>query len=448
MDKIRITFILILTCVIIIGTTCLAATGIVNATRGLVLREEASKTANPITTVPDDAEVEIIEKTGEWYKVKYGNYEGYLFAEYVDAQEEPETESTNSEQNNEDAKQNEEQQVVTEITGTYPQNINIAKEAKAYIIPSVTSRVILNIESGKTITLNYELNNWFNITFEGKEYWVRKNSINISKAEENTSPENNNNNEQTQNEEKQEVEENKNTVIENKKGYIDVSSAANVRKSADTSADVITTLLRNTEVKILEEEGDFYKIQYQDITGYVSKSLVSDKQVEVTSRKNSGERKTENQQTTEENKTNDTQKNVETKVNNTTNTSSSTGENIAAFAKKYVGYPYTYGGTTPGAGFDCSGFVYYVYNSCGISLSRSCSVQSTSGIAVSKDSLQPGDIIFFNNGANGSIGHVGIYIGDGKIVHAKNSNSGITIDSINGGGYYDTYYYSARRIVN
>ena len=170
MDKIRITFILILTCVIIIGTTCLAATGIVNATRGLVLREEASKTANPITTVPDDAEVEIIEKTGEWYKVKYGNYEGYLFAEYVDAQEEPETESTNSEQNNEDAKQNEEQQVVTEITGTYPQNINIAKEAKAYIIPSVTSRVILNIESGKTITLNYELNNWFNITFEGKEY--------------------------------------------------------------------------------------------------------------------------------------------------------------------------------------------------------------------------------------------------------------------------------------
>ncbi|MBO4816205.1 MAG: SH3 domain-containing protein [Clostridia bacterium] len=444
MDKIRITFILILTCVIIIGTTCLAATGIVNATRGLVLREEASKTANPITTVPDDAQVEIIEKTGEWYKVKYGNYEGYLFAEYVKAQEETKPESTIPEQNNEDTKQNEEQTVATEITGTYPQNINIAKEVKVYIIPSITSRVILNIPSGKTITLNYELNNWFNITYEGKEYWVRKNSLNINKTEENKNPENNN--EQKQNQEKPKAEENKSTVTENKKGYIDVSSAANVRKSADISADVITTLLRNTEVKILGEEGDFYKIQYQDITGYISKSLVSDKQVEVTSRKSSGERKV-TQNTTEE-VTSNTEQSTEKQENNTYANSGVTGLGIASYAKQYVGYSYTYGGTTPSTGFDCSGFVYYVYNSCGISLSRSCSVQMASGTAVSKENLQAGDIIFFNNGANGSIGHVGIYIGDGKIVHAKNSNSGVTIDSINGGGYYDTYYYSARRIVN
>ena len=311
-------------------------------------------------------------------------------------------------------------------------------------MPSITSRVILNIPSGKTITLNYELNNWFNITYEGKEYWVRKNSLNINKTEENKNPENNN--EQKQNQEKPKVEENKNTVTENKKGYIDVSSAANVRKSADISADVITTLLRNTEVKILGEEGDFYKIQYQDITGYVSKSLVSDKQVEVTSRKSSGERKV-TQNTTEE-VTSNTERSTEKQENNTYANSGVTGLGIASYAKQYVGYSYTYGGTTPSTGFDCSGFVYYVYNSCGISLSRSCSVQMTSGTAVSKENLKAGDIIFFNNGANGSIGHVGIYIGDGKIVHAKNSNSGVTIDSINDGGYYDTYYYSARRIVN
>ncbi len=428
MDKIRIAFILILTCIIIIGTTCLAASGLVNATAGLVLREEASKTANPLTTVPDDVEVEIIEKTGEWYKVKYGNYEGYLFAEYVDAKEEPE------ESDNENTQDSEEKPVTSEITGTYPQNINIAKEAKLYIIPSVTSRVILNLEAGKTITLNYELNNWFNITYEGKEYWARKNSIDVSKTEENINSEDDN--EKTKNEEKTTVEEKTtNTVTENQKGYIDVSSAANVRKSA------------NTEVKILGEEGDFYKIQYQDITGYVAKTLVSDKQVEVTSRKNSEERKTTSK-TTEEKNTQSTQNTVTEEKNEAVTTSNSTGEAIASFAKQYVGYTYTYGGTTPSTGFDCSGFAYYVYNSCGVSLNRSCSVQASSGTAVSKENLQAGDLIFFNNGTNGTIGHVGIYIGDGKIVHAKNSNSGVVIDSIYGGGYYDTYYYSARRIVN
>ena len=66
---------------------------------------------------------------------------------------------------------------------------------------------------------------------------------------------------------------------ENKKGYINVSSSANVRETASTSANIITTLLTNTEVTIIGEEGDFYKIQYRDITGYVAKSLVSDEVV-------------------------------------------------------------------------------------------------------------------------------------------------------------------------
>lgn len=97
-------------------------------------------------------------------------------------------------------------------------------------------------------------------------------------------------------------------------------------------------------------------------------------------------------------------------------------------------------------GFDCTGFTYYVYNSCGYSLSRSCSAQANTGTEVSKDTLQPGDLLLFNNGSNGSIGHVGIYIGGGNFIHAANSRRGVTTDTINS-GYYDTYYYSARRII-
>ena len=96
-------------------------------------------------------------------------------------------------------------------------------------------------------------------------------------------------------------------------------------------------------------------------------------------------------------------------------------------------------------------YAYYVYNSCGYSLGRLCSDQSKSGVEVgrnSRDELQAGDLLLFSNGANGSIGHVGIYIGDGYFIHAKNSNSGVVIDHLTNNPYYNQYYYSGRRIVN
>ena len=80
MDKMRITLILVLTAIIIIGTTCFAVTGIINAPNGLVLRSKADKNSDPLATVDDKSKVEIIEKMGDWYKVKYGNLEGYMFA--------------------------------------------------------------------------------------------------------------------------------------------------------------------------------------------------------------------------------------------------------------------------------------------------------------------------------------------------------------------------------
>ena len=170
MDKIRITFIFALTCLIIIGTTCLAATGIVNAPSGLVLRETASKGAKPLTTVPDDAEVEIIEKAGEWYKVKYKNYEGYLFAEYVNEKEETTTPEEIKEETTEEIQPSNLEEQVTETNKT----VILNNEVKAYLFPSITAKVIKTLGKEKTITINCELNKWYNITYEGKDYWVRK----------------------------------------------------------------------------------------------------------------------------------------------------------------------------------------------------------------------------------------------------------------------------------
>lgn len=436
MTKLKKFSICLVSGMVLLGTVSFARTGTVNAPNGLVLRETASKEANPIITVSDEETVEILEENGEWYKVKYGNYEGYMFAEYVEAEEV--VEEAPAEENTETEEQAPET-VVDESQETaqkYPQDVVLKSNVKIYLIPSITSKVIANAEASKEITVNYELNDWVNVTYNNIQGWVRKYYINLEVTNE---QENTNTETTTPEENTTESEEQNNTVtVENKKGYIDVSVSANIRETASTSANIITTLTRNTGVTIIGEEGEFYKIKYQDITGYVAKSLVSDNPVEVTSR-SSEVRKVESQ---EEQK----QETIQNEQANTTVANSVSGQNVVAFAKKYLGYSYVYGGTTPSTGFDCTGFTYYVYNSCGYSLSRICSEQASTGTAVSKENLQAGDLLLFNNGSNGSIGHVGIYIGGGNFIHAANSRRGVTTDTINS-GYYDTYYYSARRIV-
>lgn len=98
------------------------------------------------------------------------------------------------------------------------------------------------------------------------------------------------------------------------------------------------------------------------------------------------------------------------------------GQEIANFACKYVGYPYVAGGTSLTNGADCSGFVLAVYKNFGYSLPRSSYAQSGAGRGVSYSEAQPGDIIYYG-------GHVGIYIGNGQIVHASTERSGIKITS-------------------
>ena len=215
------------------------------------------------------------------------------------------------------------------------------------------------------------------------------------------------------------------------------SSSVNVRSEPNTSSEIVTTLILNTGVSVQGQTGDWYKVVYGDYIGYIYKPLISEEPVATTSRSNSTRQQEETAKAEEQ---------VTQTVSEPVAYNAGAGEKIVSFAKQYLGYSYVYGGTTPSGGFDCSGFVYYIFNSCGYSLSRSCTVQANSGVAVQKSELQPGDILFFNNTSNGAIGHVGIYIGDGRFIHAANPSRGVVTDTINS-GYYYTYYYSARRIV-
>lgn len=96
------------------------------------------------------------------------------------------------------------------------------------------------------------------------------------------------------------------------------------------------------------------------------------------------------------------------------------GKKIAQFACQYIGNPYVYGGTSLTNGTDCSGFTYRVYQNFGYSLPRTSGEQRSSGTGVEYADAQPGDLICYS-------GHVGIYIGDGKIVHASSSTTGIIV---------------------
>lgn len=127
-------------------------------------------------------------------------------------------------------------------------------------------------------------------------------------------------------------------------------------------------------------------------------------------------------------------------------TSASIAMQVVDLALSMVGKPYVWAGKDPAIGFDCSGLVYYVYGQFGYNLHRAGDGQALDGVAVSLEEMRPGDILVFANNNTTSIQHVGIYIGDGKMVHAQNPTMGVNISDIN----YDTakYIYTIRRIVN
>lgn len=226
----------------------------------------------------------------------------------------------------------------------------------------------------------------------------------------------------------------------------------NVRSSATTDSSVLTQLDDGTEVIALWTEGDFIKIAYGsdytegyvintalDLTGeWIDKDVVSSRQQEVAKAKAEAERaeaaaKAKNARAAEESSA--------ASAASSAPAASSKGQAIVNTAKKYLGVPYVWGGTSP-RGFDCSGLVQYVCKQNGISLNRTAAEQSKNGSYVSRDNLQPGDLVFFAGGKR--ISHVGIYIGNGNMIHAPQTGDVVKISSINTSYRQRTYAGACR----
>ena len=309
-------------------------------------------------------------------------------------------------------------------------DVKVSAGTNVKIIPNVTSINILTTTENVTAQILEQLNGWSYIKVEGVNGWIRSEKI---KEDEEIQEEVDTPDEEVKEEEKEE------SKSLNKKAYVKYSTV-NLRKEPSTDATVIEKLKLNTEVTIIENV-DFVwcKIKVGDKEGYVSQELLSsEKQKEETTSRD-GETSSRETETKKE----------ESKSSNTSSSSSKTkGEEIVAYAKTFLGYPYVYGGSSP-SGFDCSGFTSYVYKHFGYSLSRSASGQASNGTKVEKSDLQPGDLVIFKNNSLTSIGHVGIYIGDNKMIHASEPKTGVIITDIDSKAYkYPQRYVMGRRIIN
>lgn len=116
---------------------------------------------------------------------------------------------------------------------------------------------------------------------------------------------------------------------------------------------------------------------------------------------------------------------------------------VLNYGAQFLGIKYVWGGTTPSPGFDCSGYVQYVFRNSGITLSRTSEQQFNNGVSVSRSDLKPGDLVFFATYSSGA-SHVGIYAGNNTMIHS--SSGGVSYDDMTS-SYWAKRYLGARRVI-
>lgn len=216
------------------------------------------------------------------------------------------------------------------------------------------------------------------------------------------------------------------------------ANKVNVRSGPGTSYKAVDQANSGEKAYIIGFNNQWYKVIFDDVIGYIRSDYLDLTEIPY-----------ENQASSKSPKFFVDGKSTgvtpsAAALKGSTATSSATRQKIVATAKKYISTPYVWGGTTP-SGFDCSGFTQFVMKAAGITIPRTTTEQYQVGTYVAKSALQPGDLVFLQNTYRSGISHVGIYIGDGKMIHAS-SSKGVTTSSLSS-SYYVQHYYGARRVV-
>ena len=378
------------------------------------LRETADENAKILELLSNNDSVEVIEKTGEWYKVKAKGITGYVRQDLITVN--GEVDKNNTTTKNETVEPSTTNSEVEQKIETEEKEIELGKQkvvenTKLKIVPIIIATDIIEIKKDLDVYVIDILFGWVCVEAGTTKGWIRKEKLQKEEPKVDQPAE------QPAQETKQpETIVQEQTVI--KTLYVN-STSINVRKEANTSAEIVANLPVNTSVEVLAETNGWSKVRVNGKEGYILSSLLSTKKQE-TSRSAAPRTANAQEQTTTQ-----------------TAPVSGTGSSVVAYAKQFIGTKYTYGGSTPSTGFDCSGFTSYVYKNFGVSLPRTSGGQSGAGVAVSRNNLAAGDLVIYS-------GHVAIYVGGGQVIHAPRPGKSVCIVPLNQAA---SNYIGARRVL-
>lgn len=346
-------------------------TGTVTAD-SLRLRGEANTNSKTLAFVPKNTSVTLLEKVSDsWYRVKYNNLEGYMSADWLNAnltgEASAQAPSVGADQG----------QSLQGRVNAGPLNVRSG--------PGTAYGKVGSLKKGALVTIEDDsVDGWYQITSGSVSGYVSAGYITLGAD----------------------------AVSEPLKGMV-TTGVLNVRSGAGTSYGRVGTLKRGATVTIENTVGSWYQIASGSLRGYVSADYV------VLLDGSAG--------------------------------SSELGVSAAAMAASLVGCRYVYGAEGPN-GFDCSGLFYYIFRQLGRPITRTSSSQyNKDGVFVSRDDIQPGDLVFFFDpkfdGSGGRLPttHVGIYMGNNQFIHASTVTYKVQYDTLFG-SYYGNYVVGFKRV--
>ena len=390
---------------------------VVNVTTNLRVRSGAGTNTSVLGYITNGTNVNITGESGNWYQINFNGKTGYVAKEYISVSGSSGGTSTPSNSGNQQTP------TTTNKTGTV---VNVTSNLRVRSGASTSSSTLGYLTNGTKVNITGENGNWYQINYNNKVGYVSKDYISVS----NTSSGGNNVS-------RGDTPANNGTTTSQYGKVTGVTSNLRVRSAANATSSVLGYLLNGTVVSIVGTTEGWYAINYNGKTGYVSSEYIQL---------------------------------VDSNAGNSTNMSTAYNTILNAM-KAHLGTPYVWGGAgealttsllntlsarypTQAANgaytrayacanqglraFDCSGLMQWGYAQAGISIGRSTWDQIGNGVEVSLSNLQPGDLLFYK-----SLGHVGMYIGNGQWIEAPNKNANVRITSVPWGSIG-----RARRILN